>query len=113
MKAALIRTSAVLAIVSLAAVTIPAQTSKPSQVGSQTRPSKQYTIEQFLDTVSITGASFSPDESRILFSSNKTGIWNVYSVPVSGGGWKQITNSTTDSTYAVGYFPKDERILLT
>jgi Tol biopolymer transport system component len=89
-----------------------AQSQKPSTAGS-TRPSKQYTIEQFLDTVSIAGASFSSDESRILFSSNKTGIWNVYSVAASGGEWTQITNSTTDSTYAVSYFPKDDRILLT
>jgi dipeptidyl aminopeptidase/acylaminoacyl peptidase len=77
------------------------------------RPAKQYTIEQFLDTVSIAGASFSPDEKRILFSSNKTGIWNVYTAPVSGGDWTPITNSTTDSTYAVGFFPTDERILFT
>jgi len=48
------------------------------------RPSKQYTIEQFLNTTSMTGASFSADESRILFSSNKTGIWNVYAIPVTG-----------------------------
>jgi dipeptidyl aminopeptidase/acylaminoacyl peptidase len=97
-----------LAVMATAAV---AQTT-PSQA-SRTRPSKQYTIEQFLGTVAISGASFSPDESRILFSSNKTGIWNVYSMPVTGGAWTQITNSTTDSTYAVSYFPADERILFT
>ena len=49
------------------------------------RQPKQYTIEQFLNTTSISGASFSADESRILFSSNKTGIWNAYTVPVGGG----------------------------
>jgi hypothetical protein len=42
-------------------------------VRTTARPSKQYTIEQFLDTTSMSGASFSADESRILFSSNKTG----------------------------------------
>jgi dipeptidyl aminopeptidase/acylaminoacyl peptidase len=89
-----------------------AQTAKPAAAQGQ-RPAKQYTIEQFLDTTAISGASFSPDERRILFSSNKTGIWNVYSVPVTGGEWTQVTNSTTDSTYSVGYFPKDDRILLT
>ena len=76
------------------------------------RPSKQYTIEQFLNTTSISGASFSADESRILFSSNKTGIWNLYSIPVTGE-WTPITRSTTDSTYAVSFFPKDDRILFT
>ena len=113
MKSVLIGTSVVLAILSVMVASLPAQPPKPSSPGNQARPSKQYTIEQFLDTVSIAGASFSPDESRILFSANKTGIWNVYSVAVTGGEWKQITSSTTDSTYAVGYFPKDERILLT
>ena len=49
------------------------------------RQPKQYTIEQFLNTTSISGASFSADESRILFSSNKTGIWNAYTIPVTGG----------------------------
>ena len=77
------------------------------------RPSKQYTIDQFLSTTSVRGASFSPDESRILFSSNKTGIWNLYTVPVTGGEWTPLTKSTTDSTYAVSFFPKDERVLFT
>ncbi len=31
------------------------------------QPPKQYTIEQFLNTTSINGSSFSFDESRILF----------------------------------------------
>jgi dipeptidyl aminopeptidase/acylaminoacyl peptidase len=80
---------------------------------AQTRPVKQYTMEQFLSTTSIRGASFSADESRILFSSNKTGIWNAYTVPTAGGTWTPITTSTQDSTYAVSYFPHDDRILIT
>ena len=80
---------------------------------SAKRPQKQYTIEQFMNTVSVTGASFSPDESRILFSSNKTGIWNAYTIPVTGGEWTPVTTSTTDSTFAVAYFPNDDRILFT
>src|SRR4051794_3290747 len=77
------------------------------------RPAKQYTMEQFLDTTSIQGGFFSADESRLLFSSNKTGIWNAYTVPASGGAWTPITKSTKDSTYAVSFFPHDNRILLT
>jgi dipeptidyl aminopeptidase/acylaminoacyl peptidase len=74
---------------------------------------KQYTIEQFLNTTSIGGASFSPDEARLLFSANKTGIWNAYTVPVTGGAWTPVTSSTTESTYAVSFFPMDDRILIT
>jgi len=77
------------------------------------RPAKQYSMEQFLDTTSINGGSFSADESRVLFSSNKTGIWNAYTVPVSGGEWTPVTKSTKDSTYAVSFFPRDNRILIT
>ena len=77
------------------------------------RPQKQYSIEQFMNTIAVQGASFSPDESRILFSSNKTGIWNAYTIPVGGGDWTPVTTSTTDSTFAVSYFPNDDRILFT
>ena len=34
-------------------------------------------------------------------------------MPVGGGEWTPITNSTTDSTYAVSYFPGDDRVLFT
>jgi dipeptidyl aminopeptidase/acylaminoacyl peptidase len=77
------------------------------------RPSKLYTIEQFMATTAVSGASFSPDETKLLFSSNGTGIFNAYVVPLKGGEPKQVTASTTDTTLAVSYFPKDERILLT
>jgi hypothetical protein len=42
-----------------------------------TRPSKQYTIEEFIASTSVRDASFSADEKRLLFSSNQTGIFNV------------------------------------
>ncbi len=77
------------------------------------RAPRPYTIEQFMNTTSVTGASFSADESRILFSSNVTGIYNVYSVPVAGGAPTPLTSSTTDSTFAVSYFRSDDRILFT
>ncbi len=77
------------------------------------RPPRQYTIEQFMATTWVAGASFSPDESKLLFSSDESGIRNAYVVPVAGGSPVAVTRSTTDSTIAVSYFPKDERILFT
>ncbi len=77
------------------------------------RPTKQYKIEDFVETVGVFGASFNASESRILFSSNKSGIWNVYSMPIGGGEWTQITKSTTDNNDAVAYFPNDDRVLTT
>ncbi len=77
------------------------------------RAPKRYTIEQFMATTSITGASFSADESRVLFSSNASGIWNAYTLPAGGGTPQALTSSTTDSVFAVGYFPDDDRVLFT
>ena len=80
--------------------------------GSQ-RPLKQYSMEQFMATTTVNGASFSADGKRILFSSNESGIFNVYSMPVAGGKPEALTKSTTDSTFAISYFPHDDRILYT
>ena len=85
----------------------------PAQQKKQAQPVKEYTIEQFMNTVRIGGSSFSSDEKSILFHNNKSGIFNVYSVPVTGGAATQLTNSTKESTFAVSYFPTDARILYT
>lgn len=71
----------------------------------------QYTIEQFMDTVSIGGSSFSHGEKTILFSSNKTGIYNAFTIPVEGGEPTQLTYSEDDAIFALSFFPKDNRIL--
>jgi dipeptidyl aminopeptidase/acylaminoacyl peptidase len=71
----------------------------------------RYAIEDFMATVRITGASFSPDASKLLFSTNETGVFNVYEIPVSGGAPKQLTNSTDNAIFAIGFFPADERFL--
>jgi dipeptidyl aminopeptidase/acylaminoacyl peptidase len=75
------------------------------------REVRQYTIDQFLNTVSIFGGSFSFDETKILFTSNKTGIYNAYTVPVTGGEASQVTSSTGNTVIAVSFFPEDDRIL--
>jgi dipeptidyl aminopeptidase/acylaminoacyl peptidase len=84
----------------------------PAQQPDKSSP-RQYTIEQFMNTVRIGGSSFSADEKSILFHSNKSGIFNVYSVAVTGGDAAQLTNSTKESTFALSYFPNDARILYT
>lgn len=71
----------------------------------------QYTIDEFLETTSYGGASFAPDNSRILVSSNETGIFNAFAIPVDGSEPTQLTNSTTNSIFTLGYFPEDERFL--
>ena len=74
---------------------------------------KEYTIEQFLKTTSYRGASFSPDNTKMLISSDETGVFNAYSINVANGTKKQLTNSTVDSINTISYFPNDERFLYT
>src|SRR6188768_3088819 len=106
-------TRSALALVALATVASHAAAQSAPRGTAPARPSKQYTIEQFMNVTGVRGAGFSADESRVLFSSNKTGIWNAYSIPASGGEWVPITTSTVDSTYAISYFPADDRVLFT
>jgi dipeptidyl aminopeptidase/acylaminoacyl peptidase len=80
---------------------------------AQAAAPRRYTIEQFMATVSYAGASFSADESRILYSSNETGIFNAYALPAGGGTPVALTKSTTDSVFAVSWFPDDDRALYT
>ena len=76
-----------------------------------TRVPKQYTIEQFMNVKSLFGSSFSHDERRILYSSDETGVYNAFAVPIEGGKPVQLTSSTKDTVWAVSYFPTDDRFL--
>ncbi len=76
----------------------------------EVRDVPRYDIDAFLGTTAITGAAFSPDETQVLFSSDASGIYNAYTVPVGGGEPVQLTHSTTNSIFARSYFPGDERI---
>jgi dipeptidyl aminopeptidase/acylaminoacyl peptidase len=71
-----------------------------------------YTVEQLLEHETVGGASFSADGRRVLFHSNQGGRFNVYSAPVAGGPATVLTRSTGESTYAVSYFPQDDRALI-
>lgn len=77
----------------------------------QPREVQQYTIEQFMDTESIGGGSFSQDKSKILITSNRSGIYNLYEMPVAGGDPVALSTSDTTSLFAISYFPEDDRVL--
>lgn len=76
------------------------------------RKIQQYTIEQFMDNEAIGGGSFSSDNSNLLVSSNRSGIYNVYTIPTKGGEMNAITSSDSTSVFAESYFPNDNRMLL-
>jgi dipeptidyl aminopeptidase/acylaminoacyl peptidase len=106
-----------LAVGTLASAQPAAPASKPAAKVSAAKPVpgavKKYTAAQFLATTNFTGASFSADEKRIMFSSNESGIFNAYSIPVTGGKAEPLTKSANDTTFAVAYFPNDDRIIYT
>jgi dipeptidyl aminopeptidase/acylaminoacyl peptidase len=77
------------------------------------KPTCRYTIEQFMNTVKVSGISFSPDNSMILLTSNQPGISNAFAAPVNGGQMRQLTFSLDEPIRAISYFPKDSRILYT
>jgi len=70
-----------------------------------------YTIAQMMDNEAIGGGSFSPDNSKLLISSNRSGIYNMYTIPASGGEMLPVTESDSSSVFSISYFPKDERML--
>ncbi|WP_020653227.1 S9 family peptidase [Massilia niastensis] len=110
-----VRLSALVLLVSAAFAPVHAAgtAAKLEKAQPAKKATKRYTIEQFMATTSMSGASFSKDEKQILFSSNESGIFNAYTMPVGGGAPRALTASTTDSTYALGYFYDDDRILFT
>ena len=70
-----------------------------------------YTIEQFYENVSYYGGAFSPDESKLLVGNNSTGVFNAYEIDLASGTETALTQSDSNSIWAVSYFPEDERIL--
>jgi len=79
---------------------------------ARTAPSQTYSMGQFMKTVSIGGSSFNPDETKLLVSSNETGVFNVYELDLASGVRTAVTEGD-DTTFAVAYMPDDPRILFT
>lgn len=74
---------------------------------------KKYSIEQFYKNLSVYGGQFSFDELNLLVTSNRSDIFNVWSIPTDGSEMKQLTHSTKESFLAVSYFPEDNRFIFT
>lgn len=79
--------------------------------GKKEKEIEKYSISQFHKNVSIGGGQFSADDSKILFSSNETGIYNVFEINIGDRSKKQITNSATESCFALDYAGNTGQIL--
>lgn len=71
----------------------------------------KYSIEQFYKNKQVFGGKFSEDETRLLYTSNESGIYNLYEVSIADGTKKQLTNSTQESYFAIDYVPGTNKIL--
>jgi protease II len=73
----------------------------------------KYSPELFYDTVTMFGSSFNQDESKILITSDATGVFNVYAQSITGGAPKQLTFSESDSYFGISFFPNNNNFLYT
>ncbi len=71
----------------------------------------QYSVADFYQNTDYFGASFSPAGDRVLVSSNRSGVYNAYAIPIVGGEPEPLTNSKDNAIFAISYFPADDRIL--
>ena len=82
-----------------------------SCTGKSVKEINQYSIAQFYENINISFADFSPDETRILVTSNETGIYNVFEINTIDSTKRQITHSETESFFALAYVPGTNQIL--
>ena len=81
-------------------------------------PIPKYSAEVFFETTSygLVGAAahaFSADGTRLLISSDATGVFNAYALPLDGSPSEPLTVSDDNAVFAVSWFPNDGRILYT
>jgi dipeptidyl aminopeptidase/acylaminoacyl peptidase len=103
----------VVAVLGLTACQNPSSPHPARDSHEASRPRKQYTMEELLNNVRISGASFSADESALLVSSDETGIVNAYRIERQSGARTALTRSSKQTMFAVTYFPQDDRIMVT
>lgn len=77
---------------------------------------RRYSAETFYSSIEFRLAeqhAFSADGSRLLVSSDESGVFNAWSIDIAGGERTPLTASTTNAIYALSWFPGDDRVLLT
>ena len=75
------------------------------------RQVSEYSIEQFMDNENAFANGYSADKTKVLITSNRSGIYNMYTVPTTGGELMPVTASDSASVFGISYFPEDDRIL--
>lgn len=86
----------------------------PVDAAAESPVPDRYDAKAFFTTTTYilaAGYAWSPDDGRLLVSSDETGIFNAYALAAGDGAAEPLTTSTTDSTFAVSWFPDDARVL--
>ena len=78
---------------------------------TQNHVPKKYSIDQFYQNNRIGGGAFSDDETKLLVSSDESGIFNVYEIDIASGEKTQKTFSGKESFFAIDYLPGTDHIL--
>jgi dipeptidyl aminopeptidase/acylaminoacyl peptidase len=89
----------------------------PMAQGENAAPAPaRYDAEAFFTTTTYslpTGYAWSADDAKLLVSSDESGIFNAWSLAAADDARQALTTSSTDSVFAVSWFPDDDRILFT
>lgn len=88
------------------------------QTASFTADAVRHDAEAFFLTTSFSMASaaghaFSAGSGELLISSDETGVFNAFALDPETGVRTPLTVSESDATFAISWFPADERALVT
>ena len=96
--------------ISLLAIALIIISCKPSDQDKSIIPAS-YSIAQFYDNIRVTGGSFNHDYSKLLVSSNESGIYNAHALSIDGNNKEVLTSSEKESVFAVTFLPTDNRFI--
>jgi len=72
---------------------------------------EQYSIETLMSNNRSSGGYFSKDADKLIYSSDKSGIFNIYEVDLSTNEETQLTDSKEESFFVRGYSPNTGEVI--
>ena len=78
---------------------------------TDTQNIQQYSIETLMSNNRSSGGYFSKDADKLIYSSDKSGIFNIYEVDLSTNEETQLTYSKEESFFVRGYSPSTGEVI--
>ena len=72
---------------------------------------EQYSIDTLMSNNRSSGGYFSKDADKLIYSSDKSGIFNIYEVDLSTNEETQLTDSKEESFFVRGYSPNTGEVI--